>query len=199
MSEDRSGQRRVVRLGAAALWYAQQGIAVFPITVGGKSPLIPKSQGGHGCKDATTDTDQIRAWWSKHPHANIGLATGLTFDVVDIDGPQGQATRTRYWCSVPGCLEVGADGTCTHELGPFGLIDSDALAKVITPRHGGMHIYVPVTGERNATHKLPGIDYRGAGGYVVAPPSVISPEWAARNADTPGPYVFLGTPLLARG
>jgi hypothetical protein len=50
-----------------------------------------------------------------------------------------------------------------------------------------MHIYVPAQGDGNSAHLFEGIDYRGAGGYVVAPPSV----------NEQGAYRFLGTPGLA--
>ena len=53
----------------------------------GKHPLgslVP-----HGVKDATTNRARILAWWTRHPQANIGLATGHTFDVLDVDGPEG--------------------------------------------------------------------------------------------------------------
>jgi len=48
----------------------------------------------HGVKDATTNRARILAWWTRHPQANIGLATGHRFDVLDVDGPAGaQAIR----------------------------------------------------------------------------------------------------------
>ena len=53
----------------------------------GKHPLgslVP-----HGVKDATTNRARVLAWWTRHPQANIGLATGHTFDVLDVDGPTG--------------------------------------------------------------------------------------------------------------
>ena len=59
----------------------------------GKHPLgalVP-----HGVKDATCNRARILAWWTRHPQANIGLATGHTFDVLDVDGPNGtHAIRT---------------------------------------------------------------------------------------------------------
>jgi hypothetical protein len=59
----------------------------------GKHPLgslVP-----HGVKDATCNRARIMAWWTRYPQANIGLATGHTFDVLDVDGPEGeQAIRT---------------------------------------------------------------------------------------------------------
>jgi hypothetical protein len=58
----------------------------------GKHPmgsLVP-----HGVTDATTNRARVLAWWSRHPQANIGLATGHCFDVLDVDGPEGaQAMR----------------------------------------------------------------------------------------------------------
>lgn len=155
-----------VSLLAAALWYAQQGLAVFPLTPGTKIPL----RGSRGCLEATCDPDRIRAWWTTHPDANVGIATGGRVDVVDIDGPAGQKSRTQHW-----------DDTLAQ-------VDADNLGKVLTPRPGGMHIYVPATGDGNATNILPAIDYRGRGGYVVAPPST-TPE---------GTYQWLGQPRLTR-
>ena len=69
---------------AAALWYAEQGMPVFPCAVGGKRPLTK-----HGLHDATTDLEQIRRWWTSVPQANIGLPTGHRYDVIDIDPPDG--------------------------------------------------------------------------------------------------------------
>jgi hypothetical protein len=51
--------------------------------------------GPHGVKDATCNPARILAWWTRHPQANIGLACGHRFDVLDVDGPAGaQAIRT---------------------------------------------------------------------------------------------------------
>ena len=55
----------------AAIEYAKKGFAVFPLKYRDKVPLTR-----NGCKDATTDAAQIKAWWQKYPNANIGLATG---------------------------------------------------------------------------------------------------------------------------
>jgi hypothetical protein len=42
-------------------------------------------------KEATTDADRIGRWWHCWPQANVGLATGIVFDALDIDGPAGLA------------------------------------------------------------------------------------------------------------
>src|SRR3954451_643265 len=69
----------------AALAFAARDWPVFPLRPGEKVPLIAKAAGGNGCHDATTDPDQIRAWWEKHPTANVGLACGAAFWVLDVD------------------------------------------------------------------------------------------------------------------
>src|SRR5712692_5894092 len=63
----------------AALIYAQNGWPIFPLY--GKIPL----KNSHGHRDATTDLDQIEQWWSQHPTANIGLATGEVSGVLVVD------------------------------------------------------------------------------------------------------------------
>lgn len=153
-------------LHQAALWYAGVGLRVFPLSPRSKIPF----KGSKGCKEATSDPDAINAWWVETPDANIGIATGHLIDVVDIDGLEGQRSRAQHWDDI------------------FATIDEDCLAKILTPRRGGMHLYVPAQGDGNSAHLFPGVDYRGAGGYVVAPPSV----------NDQGAYRFLGTPDLAR-
>lgn len=104
---DREDEQRLARLGRlaalaeGALWYAKNGIAVFPLKPGGKQPLLRRAheagdpckggcgQLGHGLHDATTNLAQVRAWWTETPAANIGIPTGHTFDVIDIDLPHG--------------------------------------------------------------------------------------------------------------
>jgi hypothetical protein len=144
---DTRAAKQLPGLCASALWYASKGLHVFPVQAGGKQPY----PGTHGCKDATTDQDQIRAWWTRWPDANIGIATGHLVDVIDIDGPPA---GIKSW----GRLKI------EHKLPPI-------LGKVSTPRPGGNHLYVPATGRGNGAKVAPGIDYRGLGGYVVAPPS----------------------------
>jgi Bifunctional DNA primase/polymerase, N-terminal len=132
----------------------------------------------HGVKDATTNRAWVLAWWTRHPQANIGLATGHTFDVLDVDGPQGdQAIR---------------DLAATH-----GLQSSGPLVRT---GGGGWHFYLAPTGLGNVRPlDLAHVDWRGQGGYVVAPPSRHASahpyQWApGRNLDvSPGevPAVLL--------
>jgi hypothetical protein len=133
----------------------------------GKHPLgslVP-----HGVKDATCNRARILAWWTRHPQANIGLATGHRFDVLDVDGPAGAHAMR----------ELAA----TH-----GLASSGPLVR---SGGGGWHFYLAPTGLGNVHPvDLAHVDWRGRGGYVVAPPSRHASghpyQWAAgRDLDTP--------------
>ena len=155
--------RAAVPLVAAALWYAEQGLRIFPLRPGSKIPF-PGSRGLH---DATTDPETIRAWWAKAPEANIGIATGHGVDVVDVDGYPGHLARAGNWAMFSALNVIGS---------------------VSTPRAGGMHYFVPAAGVGNKAGLLDHVDYRGLGGYVVAPPSVIN------SGPNPGRYAWV-TPL----
>jgi hypothetical protein len=141
-------------LADAALAYAARDWPVFPLEVGGKRPLGRLAP--HGLKDATVDADIIRAWWNAEPSANIGLPTGVNFDVLDIDGPDAMER-------LDACMPPVSDPS-----------DDDLIEgpTVQTPR--GHHLYVAPSGRGNTTRLggLAGIDWRGKGGYVVAPGSV---------------------------
>jgi hypothetical protein len=114
----------------------------------GKHPLgalVP-----HGLKEATTNRARVLAWWTRHPLANIGLATGHTFDVLDVDGPGGAAA----------VRALAAE---------HGLASSGPLVRT---GGGGWHYYLAPTGlGNNQPQGLAHVDWRGRGGYVVAPPS----------------------------
>lgn len=158
--------RPMPRLGNAALWYADAGLWVFPIQPGGKKPYA-RTQGLH---DATTDQGRIRRWWSRHPDSNIGIATGHRVDVIDFDGAQAHAAWGEAFPNDDGSTYGGAS----------------VLATVSTPRPGGLHVYIRATGEGNHAGSLPGVDFRGRGGYVLAPPSALD----NRPGQYPGTYRF---------
>ena len=134
----------------------------------GKHPLgslVP-----HGVKEATTNRARVLAWWTRHPQANIGLATGHRFDVLDVDGPTGaQAIRDLRRPSMP-----------WQSSGPL-----------VRTGGGGWHYYLAPTGLGNVRPRdLEQVDWRGRGGYVVAPPSRHASghpyQWVAgRDLDTP--------------
>jgi len=149
---------RPPRLHAAALAYASWGWPVFPLKPHAKTPATR-----NGFKDATTNRERIDAWWKQHPNSNIGLPTGIKFDVIDFDPPEGAKSF----------IDMTDDLPHVH-------------AQVCTPS-GGIHLYVKSTGDGNATRIAPGVDWRGIGGYVVAPPSLLGEgrSWSWTHQPSP--------------
>ena len=139
-------------LGLAARSLAAAGVPVFPCVVEGKRPLTRR-----GFLDASSDPEQVAAWWSRTPNANIGIPTGAPSGVVvvdvDVHGPHdGRAAFQR-----------ATDA---------GLVDGAGLL-VRTPT-GGAHVYFPATPgreQRSWQAATAGVDFRGDGGYIIAPPS----------------------------
>jgi hypothetical protein len=132
------------RLHESALIYAEWGWPVFPLKPGTKVPATK-----NGFKDATTDSDRVDAYWNSNPLCNIGVPTGIKFDVIDVDVPLGS------W-SLPKLEEEGA---------------LDEIHGHCATASGGAHFYIQPMGVGNTVNLEPGIDYRGIGGYVVVPPS----------------------------
>ena len=132
---------------AWALRYIRMGWAVIPLR--GKIPRVT-----NGSKDATLNENQARAWWSEWPDANIGVATGHRFFVLDVDIKDGGEDSFDY-------LRTG------HGAFP------DTLQQVTGT--GGKHLLfrMPDFPVKNSAGMLaPGIDIRGAGGYIVVAPSI---------------------------
>lgn len=135
----------------AALEYAGMGFPVFPLVPKTKRPVT-----ANGFKNATTDEAQIRAWWGTNADYNIGLACGNGLAVIDIDLDELQDEN--------GFATVIA---WEREHGP--LADT---ARALTGDNG-MHVFYRVSEEvRCSANKSKGVDIRGDGGYVVAPPSI---------------------------
>jgi hypothetical protein len=132
-----------------ALGYTQKlGFRVFPLVPGKKIPMIPNWQ-----NEATTDEAKIREWWTRWPNANIGIVTGEYRDgffyVLDFDPRNGGD-----W---------------------FDDVGEDILPPtwVVHTARGGRHYYYR-TRELLRSAMLPdGVDLKGKGGYVVAPPSIL--------------------------
>jgi hypothetical protein len=161
--ESEADETQSTALANAAMQYAEWGWKVFPLARNSKRPAIPKDKGGNGFLDATNDVERICRWWSRHPDHNIGLATGHLFDVVDIDPGAGGAQSVTE-------LLRGNKIPLVH-----GVVATAGSEKTRTEpfRPSGMHLYVKATGKGNFAGLRPGIDYRGLGGYVVAPPSTL--------------------------
>lgn len=141
---------RPPRLLDAALAYASWGWAVFPCRPGEKTPATR-----NGYKDATTDPAQIHTWWRHNPHANIGIPTGDTFDVLDVDLEHGV---WREWLDLQNSTNM-----------------PDAHGIALTPS-GGLHVLLEPTGVGNGTQLggRVGFDFRGRGGHIIVAPSVLN-------------------------
>lgn len=150
----------------AALMYARLGLRVFPLRPGEKAPAITGWP-----EKATTGEAQIRAWWGANPAFNIGLAMGGGMVAVDIDqhGVNGFEALAAYEA------ERGALPTTWTARTPSG----------------GQHLYFKL-GEDvpNRVGLYPGIDVRGQGGYVVAPPSVLGGGGIYRWEKAPGLFLL---------
>ena len=136
----------------AALGYATAGWHVFPCQPRSK---IPATQ--HGFKDATTDHAQIKAWWADMPDANVAIRTGEESGlfVLDVDDKPGRSlddALTQFPERLPEDLP-------TVRTGGGGLQYFFGFPK-------GRNL--SISGGRLGL----GIDTRGNGGYVVAPPSI---------------------------
>jgi len=150
----------------AALAYARRGVPVFPCEAGAKRPL---TRNGHW--DATTDPRVIERWWRRWSSANVGVPTGKKSGIVVLDvdvaagGPESLAKLERAESPAPKTARTRTGG-------------------------GGIHVffrYPRGTEIRNSAGLLgPGLDVRGEGGYILAPPS-----W------TKGPYEWVDSSPLA--
>jgi hypothetical protein len=110
----------------------------------------------NGLNDATTDEATIRRWWKMSPDANIGIRTGAVSNLVVLDEDSykgGDASREdleRSYNPLPETVQQLTGG-------------------------GGVQYFFahPGTHVKNGVETLgPGLDIRGDGGYVVAPPSL---------------------------
>src|SRR5262249_42608976 len=133
----------------AALKLAKKGLAVFPCQPRGKEPACDT-----GLHAATTDVERINRWWRAVPDLNIGVATGTASGVfvLDIDGEDGEGSLLKL------------EGV--HSALP-------PTVEAITGK--GRHYYF-LTGNRKISNSVGqigiGLDIRGDGGYVIAPPSI---------------------------
>lgn len=129
-----------------AIAFAEAGIPVFPCIENGK---VPACEGGF--KAATTDLEQINAWWNDNENYNVAICPeDAGWCVVDLD---------------PGSAD--AWGKLVADNGGVG-----ETYTVRTPR-GGYHYYFNGSLRSSASKLAPHVDTRGVGGYVLVPPSII--------------------------
>ncbi|MCX3062900.1 bifunctional DNA primase/polymerase [Streptomyces beihaiensis] len=164
---------------AHALSAAERGLAVIPLSRTklpalpsphrSDPPSAPRCHGecglpGHGVYDATTDPRRIRALFAAAPRATgYGIACGLPpYHLIGVD----LDTKT------------GTDSSAAlRELALRHLFTIPDTVVVRTPS-GGRHVWLSgppdVVVPNSAGRLAPGIDIRGAGGYLVGPGSRIT-------------------------
>jgi hypothetical protein len=172
--------------GKDALEYAQgRSWPVFPCHWRGERRKRPLAE--RGFLDASRDPAVITVWWRRWPEALIGVPAGRAtgFVVLDVD------------------VKGAASG--------FDALDDLGLAILPdTPRahtaSGGLHLYfrrpdypeIRNTGGARGRGIGPGLDWRGEGGYVIAPSPNSGYRWDPHcNLDTV-PLAPVPTALLPR-
>ncbi len=129
-----------------ALNYLKHGFSVIPLRPRGKEPLIPWTE----FQKRRASEAEVKSWFVRWPEANIGIVSGKIsgIAVIDLDGTEGFNS----------CSALGLVSTCIS----------------ITGR--GKHLWYKLPSVQdivtNAVRIKPGIDIRGEGGFVVAPPSI---------------------------
>lgn len=135
-------------LQSEALIYAQNNFKIFPLKVNSKNEQVLKSWK----EEATNDINQVTKWWLTNTQYNIGLKTGSGLIVIDID------------------CKNGKNGL--EQIKPF--LADFPKTRIAKTCHGGYHFYYKVDREvKNYVNLLDGVDVRGDGGYVLAPPSIV--------------------------
>jgi hypothetical protein len=155
---------------SSASWarrYAKRGWCVIPLRPRSKQPAIRWAP----YQQRLATADEIDSWFAAWPGANVGIVTGAISGLVvfDVDlghgGDDSLAELERAHGPLPKTVEALTGG-------------------------GGRHVYFahPGGAVRNKVGIAQGLDLRGDGGYVVAPPSVHPSgrryEWeASRHPD----------------
>ena len=140
-------------LQKAAADYIARGLAVIPLRRGKKEPATK-----HGINDWSDNPGQVDVWWGRDPWFNVGIVTGQPSGGVfaidlDVHDPAHSGIETlRDWEAAHGKLPE------TWEQ--------------ITGSGGRQLFYRASRKVRNSANGELGVDVRGDGGFVVAPPSI---------------------------
>jgi hypothetical protein len=145
-----------------ALKYYSLGLSVIPLQSGDKRPLLSSWQ---EFQQRRATPEEIRVWWEKWPQANVGIVTGAVSGIIvlDVDGKEGEEALKANRLALPITWAARTGG-------------------------GGWHYFFKHPGGvvLNFVRRLPGIDLRGDGGYIVAPPSLHPSGRRYTWAITPG-------------
>lgn len=171
---------QIYGFGAGALRLQDRGYAVLPLARGEKRPHRMLGDQG-GVHHATLDPLPALHWWAQDPAANAGVATGSVsrLVVIDLDVKGGDSG-----------IEVFHRYLSDHSL-PW------PRAPIVQTPSGGQHYWLrtpPGITVPNRIGILPGMDVKGDGGYVVAPPSMllkfpmVRPGERSRGEPVPVPY-----------
>jgi hypothetical protein len=141
--------------------YARMGWDVFPAPPGTKKSYKSQEHSGGAKWGKTRDIAQIEADWAQWPDANIGLPCGKEsgFWVMEADTSEGHG--------VDGLQSI-RDLVARHgDIPPTRMAESPS---------GSVHYYFKWVEGVEITNSVgriaPGIDVRGQGGMVIAPPSI---------------------------
>lgn len=151
----------------AALEYLKLHWSVIPVRAHDKRPAIRWQE----FQQRRASKKEIQEWFERWPEGNVGIVTGSISGLVvlDIDPKHGGEDSLNQLIREHGPLPI------TIESKTGG---------------GGRHLYYayPSSIVRNKVGMVPGIDVRGEGGCVVAPPSVHSSgkTYAWRKGHGPG-------------
>lgn len=171
----------LAELCGSALFYAQRGWPVFPVVparMNGEGGKVPRVKEWQHC--ASTNRDQIIAWWREMPTSNVGVLCGPRSGllVVDLDFKPARGIDGR---AALAALEA------MHGPVPLG--------PRVCRGSGSLHIYFaydPRLG--NSVGNVPGIDVRAAGGFVVGALSFHASSgdrylWVEGTAELPLPTI----------
>jgi hypothetical protein len=178
---------RETPIAQAAVDYLARGWSVLPLKRGDKRPLIL----WEALQQSRADAATLAHWFDRWPDANIGIVTGEISNLIVLDVDP----------------KHGGDDSLSELEHRFGVLPETVEART---GGGGRHLYFthPGTAVPNRAGLAQGIDLRGDGGYVVAPPSLHPSgqiySWAPRRspdevalAALPRWLFFAGRPLRA--
>ncbi len=145
-----SGDKMLSPAGRAAFDCLARGWSVIPVRAGAKRPIVR----WEAFQNRLPTREEVEGWFRRWPDANLGIVTGAISGLVVLDvdprhgGEDSLSRLEEQHEALPETIEAITGG-------------------------GGRHLYFAHPGGSipNKVALAPGIDLRGDGGLVVAPPS----------------------------